>query len=104
MQQQVSDAVRLFVGTPPNLLVLEQAKTAFDLRQKIFRQMILGLRDESPADVTHGSVLTSIPLPIPVFPGAACVLLCVPPDVPCRQVWLAPTDDRAARAVCELNQ
>ena len=53
MQHQIANAVGLFVGPPPDLLVTEFLQAVFDLRQEVFRQMVARTRDESLADVAH---------------------------------------------------
>src|SRR5205085_3529165 len=53
VQHQVANAVRLFVGPPPDLLVTEFLQAVFDLRQEVFRQMVARTRDESLADIAH---------------------------------------------------
>src|ERR1700674_398433 len=103
MQQQISNAVRLLIGAPPDLLVLEQSKTALDLWQEVFRQMMLRAGDESLADITHSSPRLS-PLPWLILPGGVCVWLCVAPGSPFLQAWRARSDALEAPKACGWNQ
>src|SRR5712691_4752379 len=103
MQQKVSDAVRLLVRAPPNLLVIEESETALDLWQEVFPKMILRACDESLTDVTHSSPILS-PLPWLILPGGVYVWLCVAPDLPFLQAWRARSDALGAPRACGSNQ
>jgi len=95
MQQEVSDAVRLLVRPPPNLLVRELSETTLDLWQEVLRQMMLRARDESLTEVTHSSPNLS-PLPGLILPGGVCVSLSVAPDSTFLQAWRARSDSPEA--------
>src|SRR2546423_11371994 len=60
MQQQVPDAVGLFIRPPPDLFVRQPLETPFDLRQKVFDQMIARARNEFLARVIHRKFRSSI--------------------------------------------
>src|SRR5438094_10409520 len=53
MQQQIPDAVRLIIRPPPDLLIGQPIETPFDLRQKVFDEMIARARNEFLACVVH---------------------------------------------------
>src|SRR5882724_1031234 len=69
MQHQIPNAVRLFIRPPPDLLIGQPLETLFDLRQKVFDEMMARSRNEFLASVVHKIVFglseTNIPLLTP---------------------------------------
>jgi hypothetical protein len=105
MQQEISDAVRLWIGAPPNLLVAEQLQAALDLGEKVFGEVMSGTGNEGLANFIHMTRLSplSIPLPAPAFPVVVCVSLCARQDALSGPAWPPLADDPEARAAGGSN-
>src|SRR4030095_706597 len=53
MKQQIADAVRCFIGAPPNLCILESFKTALNLWEVVFGKQVSRLANELRRDASN---------------------------------------------------
>jgi hypothetical protein len=94
VQYQIANAVRFLIGSPPNLLVGQVFKAAFDLWQIVVQQEVSGTIDKCSRDrllVCLGRSLHCLDLRPPrrhLSREVACVWLCDPQDALLRPAWL----------------